>query len=148
MKSYAAFKLAIAISESSGSYTCVNRLGYLGRYQFGLARLCDLGLTRRKDPKAKSCANADFVWIPPVNESTFLRDATLQEKCFDRHVQDLKRQITGFYECDNMSGAVAACHLVGREAFEEWIKNGKEACDANGVSAAVYFERFRGFEIP
>ena len=41
---YDGFIQDLALSESSGSYTKVNNLNYLGRYQFGESALMDIGM--------------------------------------------------------------------------------------------------------
>ena len=46
-KTYLDFRNAIGFKESSNRYGVVNSLGYLGRYQFGTARLSDFGLCAR-----------------------------------------------------------------------------------------------------
>ena len=43
-KSYFGFKEALAFKESCGKYNAVNKLGYLGKYQFGVSTLMLLGV--------------------------------------------------------------------------------------------------------
>lgn len=148
MKTYEKFKEAVRIRESSGNYGCRNQYGYLGAYQFGRARLCDLGLCKRKEGTT-GFANDDFEFRAPFSEEKFLENFDLQDDTFDRHVQDLRRRIlTDVTFIENLSGAIAASHLVGLGAYLEFARHGKISHDANGTSVSDYFNEFRGYEIP
>ncbi|MCW9036624.1 MAG: hypothetical protein OQJ79_01805, partial [Altibacter sp.] len=61
-KSYLGFCEDLGFSESSGNYNAVNRLGYMGKYQFG-----------------RSALN----WVGIYNKSQFLNSPLLQEKAFE-----------------------------------------------------------------
>lgn len=146
MKSYDDFKHAIRDRESSNRYDCKNEYGFLGAYQFGKARLCDLGLTERVLP---GFANRCFTWKGDLTEILFLTSTELQDDCFDRHVQLFKRNLVKVLRMeDSLSGAVAACHLVGYQAFLDWYRTGKERKDAYGTTASQYYNLFRDYEIP
>ena len=147
MKSYEDFKLAIGKRESSGVYSCVNKLGYLGKYQFGMARLCDLGLTRRKDPLGKGFANGRFEFIRPEGLETFLSSPELQEACFDLHVKLLKDKCLKIAP-ENLSGAIAACHLLGVGGLTDFIRHKIDDCDEFGTKLSSYYTEFSGYEIP
>ena len=153
MKSYEEFKAAIRGRESSGNYglprlQVVNLFGYLGGYQFGLARLADLGLARRKATKPRGYSNDCFEFIPPLTRDEFLANPKLQDHTFDRHVADLKRRLAHAYHGDNLSGAIAACHLIGYQAFLDYVRSGKDKRDGFGTPVSEYYNRFRGYEIP
>jgi len=148
VKSYEEFRKAIGQRESSDNYACKNQFGFLGRYQFGMARLCDLGLTHRKDPESHSCENDAFEWNDPLSEQNYLEHPKLQDHTFDLHVADLKRQLRRFYHDDNWSGAIAASHLVGVNDYRKYYETGEKVADANGVTAADYEREFTGYEIP
>jgi hypothetical protein len=147
MKPYGEFRLAIRTRESSGKYDCVNKLGYLGAYQFGLARLCDLGVTRRKDPGSKGLANGLFEFIEPGGREKFLSTPALQDECFDRHVQLLKKLCERICP-ENLSGAIAACHLLGVGGLVDFVRHKIDDCDAFGTKLSEYYELFSGYEIP
>ena len=61
-KSYLGFCEDLGFSESSGNYKAVNRLGYLGKYQFGWSTLN---------------------WVGIYNKRKFLNSPLLQEKAFE-----------------------------------------------------------------
>jgi len=144
LRSYSEFKRALRLRESSDDYACENRLGYLGAYQFGMARLCDLGLTRRIAP---GMGNKSFAFVPPYSKAGFLTDAKLQDQCFDLHVFRLKKYIMRYCPTDNLSGAIAAAHLLGPGGAEAFIARGEDGCDAFGTKCSEYFEKFRGYQI-
>jgi hypothetical protein len=152
VKSYEEFKAAIRNRESSGNYgvsplKAVNPFDYLGAYQMGMPRLCDLGLARRK-PGKRGMDNACFEFIPPLTRAEFLKNKHLQDRIFDQHVADLKRRLLLVYKGANLSGAIAACHLVGYQAFLDYLRYGKDKSDGFGTPLTQYYEKFRGYEIP
>jgi hypothetical protein len=157
LKSYEEFRLAVRQRESSNRYAEVNRFGYLGAYQFGLARLCDLGLTRRKIP-GSSLANENFAFTSITREE-FLGSPGLQDACFDLHVQRLKFiclkkapdlssgvLIPPDFTLD-LSGGIMVCHLLGPGGLTDFIQ-GVSQKDALGTSARDYAFLFHDYEIP
>lgn len=161
MKTYEEFCEAIRQRESSGKYDCINTCGYLGAYQFGMARLCDLGLTKRKDVNSRNMENKAFLWIEPLTEEEFLYNKELQDKTFDRHVQALKNQVkrlalvyTFEVECTyknnpiTMSGCIAACHLTGPKSLVNLMIDKIDKEDAFGTDTSEYLIKFSGYDIP
>ncbi len=148
MKSYAEFKAAMRTREGSGRYCVANVWGFLGAYQFGMARLCDLGLTRRIDPCSKGMGNNLFEFIPPLTEDAFLRSRTIQDGAFDEHVRRLKAECVKLGATENLSGAIAGAHLLGIGGLRNYIEIRLDGTDANGTHISSYYEKFRGYEIP
>ena len=161
MKDYEAFKLAVRQRESSNNYRCVNTLGYLGAYQFGMARLCDLGLTRRKDPESKGFSNDLFAFSGSITKDIFLNSPHLQDITFDMHVHRLKNLLlkkypsisTGIMVLNGtfkleLSGGIMVCHLVGPGALDDLIHCAIDDKDAFGTKASDYAKLFAGFNIP
>jgi hypothetical protein len=72
------FKEDLAMSESSNKYDVVNDKGYMGKYQFGDARLEDF-----------KNANKDYKFT----KKEFLNDPSLQEDVFSWHVEDINNYI-------------------------------------------------------
>jgi len=150
VKPYRAFCDAIRLRESSDNYSCINSLGYLGGYQFGMARLCDLGLTRRKANSGRGYSNGLFEFIDPNGRGAFLGNRQLQDDTFDRHVQALKRLILMRLpdSVDNMSGEIATCHLLGFGGLDKFIRHKIDLVDAFGTKASEYYLLFKDYEIP
>lgn len=156
MKTFEEFCKAIGQRESSCNYRAKNSLGYLGYYQFGMARLCDLGLTRRKPNEPTSMANDAYEWISPNSENMFLNNPMLQDETFMRHVHRLEISVElilagSVYVNEkqlSLSGCIAVCHLLGPGGLEDLIYKGLDDKDANGTKASDYLSLFAGYEIP
>lgn len=148
-KTFAAFVLAMAVSESSDDYACVNQWGFLGRYQFGMPRLTDLGLCERW--------GKGFRFVPPLTKEAFLSDQALQDETFRRHVMDLRKVVTMKFagaigqKCGGivvtLSGCIGVCHLLGAGGLSAFL-DGKDHADALGTTASTYMSRFAGYDIP
>lgn len=147
MKSYAEFKSAIKVREGANDYHSVNSIGFLGAYQFGLARLCDLNITRRIDSITMGMGNRLFEFIPPLTREIFLGSPGLQDAVFDSHIMKLKGQCLKLVAF-NLSGAIAASHLLGFGGLKDYILNGVDGVDGYGTKISSYYELFRGYEIP
>lgn len=147
MKTYAEFKDAIGMVESSGNYQCVNKFGYLGKFQFGMARLCDLGVTSRRAPGSSHSA---FEFNFPLSKDIFLSCPRIQDRCFDKHVQMLKKKIpkTIGDRFIDLSGAIAGCHLLSTTGLFSYFVQGIDMEDANGTKFSDYYHRFSGYQIP
>lgn len=137
-KTYLGFKEALGFKESQGRYDTINKLGYLGKYQFGKNTLKLLGVD---------------------NTDEFLSDAALQEKAFESNIarnkwilrRDIKRftgkKINGARITE--SGIVAAAHLAGAGNVKKYLRSyGKEDfSDAFGSSVAFYMKKFAGYDV-
>lgn len=155
-KPYNEFVKAMAQRESSGRASIKNRLGFLGKFQFGMARLTDFGLAERV-PGLDGFANSSFRWKEPFSEGAFLSNEELQDKVFDLHVGAIRQRVKNHFVplLDHvffgvkltMSGAVACCHLLGEGGFRKFT-HGIDAADANGTKASDYVRLFQGYDIP
>lgn len=141
MPGFRDFKSALGGRESSNNYQAKNKYGYLGRYQFGLARLTDFGLCRRKE-ETTGWSNACFEWVAPFSEEMFLGAPPLQDLVFIAHVSDLRRRLSIFE-----SGLVAGAHLNGFGGIQELLFKGESSKDALGTSILEYIKRFSGFDL-
>jgi len=154
-KTYKDFVQDLGARESQGDYTCVNTLGYLGKYQFGLARLSDFNLCTRK-AGTKGYGNSSFTWRPPYSEAWFLASPEVQDYTFNLHVGHYKRVIESRYMMTlgktylgtlvTLSGAVACCHLLGVGGFQMFAR-GIDSTDEFGTSAKDYIAKFAGYKI-
>lgn len=158
-KGYEDFCLAVRQRESSNNYQAINKFGYLGAYQFGMARLCDLGIARRKDPLSHSLKNEAFDFCAGITKDIFLNSPHLQDSCFDMHIHRLKNVLLKRYpgisqgisangQPIDLSGALMACHLCGIGALDDFIHSGIDDHDANGTKTSDYIKLFAGFNIP
>jgi hypothetical protein len=91
------FAYLIGERESNNNYQAKNSFGYLGAYQFGMARLCDLGLTERiKEGMDNDC----FKWKDGMSEEMFLNSPEVQDQLFFRHCTDLAGSINKEFGSD------------------------------------------------
>ena len=136
-KTYVGFKEALGFKESRGSYTVVNQYGYMGKYQFSKNTLKMIGI---------------------YNSSTFIDDASLQEKAFEAYTsrnkwilrRDIKRfngrYISGVKVTE--SGILAAAHLAGAGNVKKFLRSYGAVGfqDANGTSIRYYLKKFSGYD--
>lgn len=154
MKDFYGFRDAIKMRESSGNYQAKNKYGYLGAYQFGRARLLDLGISingygRDTNPEAYKRAKV-------VSEKDFLNDKELQDTLFFLHTQNLKKRILQKYKSRlhqfyrgtylTISGLVAGAHLVGLGGLAKWLA-GRVVKDGNGVDVGEYIKKFSNYDL-
>lgn len=137
-KSFLGFSHYLGLSESSGNYRAVNRLGYLGKYQFGRSTLH---------------------WVGIFNTSRFLNSPLLQEKAFEALISKNKwvlrdyidkyvgRTINGVRITE--SGLVAAAHLGGAGNVKKFLESEGAIVfkDGNNVPITKYMKRFSNYDI-
>lgn len=137
-RSYTGFKEAIAFKESRGRYQVVNKLGYLGKYQFGRSTLNLIGIS---------------------DTTSFLKDPQLQEKAFLANIKRnkwvLRRDIKHFVgqEINGIlvteSGILAAAHLAGPGSVKRYLRSFGAIgfTDAFGTNIASYMSKFSSYDI-
>ncbi|WP_188370529.1 hypothetical protein [Muriicola marianensis] len=135
---YIAFKEALGFKESRGRYSCVNTLGYMGKYQFGSATLAVLGI---KD-------TLSFLHSPELQESV-LEANIARNKWILRHeiASASGKTINGVPITE--SGLIAAAHLAGPGNVKKFIRsNGTNSMeDAFGTTVEDYLRYFAGFDL-
>lgn len=157
-KKYQEFKEAIGRRESNGRYNIENSLGFLGKYQFGMARLSEL--TFRNAPLtiriAPGLDHSSFRWNNGFSKDLFLTSGIIQEAVADRHFKDLAmkcnsrfkeylgKTINGTYI--DLSGLVAGSHLGGIGNVDKFI-HGVNNKDAYGTSVRDYIQSFAGYDM-
>lgn len=162
LQSLNAFLVALRMMESGGDYQAVNTLNFLGAYQFGEAALIDLGYVREDgDPYDNNYSGGwtDKNGIDSVD--SFLKSRSVQDKAAVAWVKLMWHYI----EADNLhrhawteigdveltpSGMLAATHLLGTGALEEFIaSDGKtDPRDPYGMPISSYMTRMADVEVP
>jgi len=131
------YKEALAFKESQGKYSKINTFGYLGKYQFGVNTLKELGIH---------------------DSMAFLRSPKLQEKAFiallAKNKWELREEIEkycgtvvgGVYVTE--SGILAAAHLGGVGSVKRFFKTNGERHfkDGYGTSIKTFMKKFAGYE--
>ncbi len=138
LKDFVGFKEALAFKESQGRYRVVNKLGYLGKYQFGRETLKRFRI---------------------YNTSNFLKNPELQEKAFIAYCKvnkwilrkDIKRSVGKTINGVKIteSGILAAAHLSGAGNVKKYLRsNGVfKFNDAFGTSIKSYMKKFAGYDV-
>jgi len=150
------FAFAIRKRESSDNYQIVNAYGYMGAYQFGMARLCDLGYTERK-AGTTGYVNSAFQWKAGHSREYFLSNSELQDRVFKEHTIDLIKQIDSRFteyigKAFNgveitLSGLIAGAHLGGIGGVSNYLKGLTDAQDQLGTSISNYIKLFAGYNL-
>lgn len=132
------FKEDLAMSESSNKNDVVNDKGYMGKYQFGDARLEDF-----------KNANKDYKFT----KKEFLNDPSLQEDVFSWHVEDINNYIDSRgldkyigTEINGVTitrdGLIAGAHLGGKTGLKNFLITGKDKEDSYGTSISENITKF------
>ena len=133
------FLYLLGHKESTNNYQCVNKFGYLGKYQFSPKTLKGLGYN--------------------VTKQQFLSDSLLQEEAIRSLLIDNKRvmkktinkfngkEINGILITE--SGILAATHLVGPKAVKQYLNSNGNIIkkDALGTSIEYYLETFKNYNL-
>ena len=135
----------LVAAESGGDFSADNDLGYVGRGQFGEARLTD--------------AKRAGVLPPDVTIDQFKADPGLQQAVESWHVQDVNNFIEdrglGAFVGKEINGVpvtpqglLAVAHLGGKGGMEKFVKSGGRynPADANGTSLMDYLALAAGTE--
>ena len=131
--SFVAFKEALAFKESSGDYQAINRLGYLGKYQFHMNTLSLLGIHDKQRFLAQSeLQERAFFWYTARNKWILRKDLK----------RSVGRQIKGIEITE--SGILAAAHLAGAGNVKKYLRSGVNFVfeDAFGTSIEAYLRDF------
>ena len=140
VKDFVGFKEFLGFFESGSDYKKINRLGYLGKYQFGRSTL-------------------EVLRVKNINE--FIDNPKLQEKALLLNVMRnkwiLRREIKRFNgkKLNNIliteSGIIAAAHLSGPGNVKKYLRNyGDDKFDLgdiNGTKISDYIKTFKGYDL-
>ncbi len=159
--SYSDFLQALRMRESSGDYSAVNTLGYLGAYQFGEAALVDLGIVARDGNafdndfgggftgKLGITSITDFLTTPEAQDAAALEWMPLLWRYLEALDLDL---ILGHVVADihlTASGLLAGAHLLGAGGVRDWVQSGGDPALTDGYATPLgeYLSTFGGYEI-
>ena len=127
--------------ESSDQYNAENKLGYIGAYQFGAARLEDLGVVK-KGTKNSDLDNPD-VWTGKYgvnSKDEFLENTNAQDAIAADHFNNLAKQLeSSATDQGDLLGKIAAAHLLGVDGSKNL-----DSTDANNTSGREYYELGKG----
>jgi hypothetical protein len=130
--------------------TAVNSGGYSGQFQFGAARLVDLGLYKPApgEDLSKNEWKGTFS-IPPYNVTThqdFLNSPAAQHAAFGIHVGNIDQAIAATPGADKLdpNGLRAVAHLGGVAGMQRFVSSGGayDPADSNGTHLSDYYKKF------
>lgn len=140
VKDFVGFKEFLGFFESGSDYKKINRLGYLGKYQFGRSTLKVLRVKKINK----------FIDIPELQEKAFLMNVM-------RNKWILRREIKRFNgkKLNNIliteSGIIAAAHLSGPGNVKKYLRNYGydkfDLGDINGTKISDYMKIFKGYDL-
>lgn len=160
IKSINNFLDELALKESSNTWDTINKLGYIGKYQFGLAA--------RKTVKVKYFTWRQFrdnpnIWTEDEQDSAVIKLIKVNHQYLEYHFNldsiicdkiELK-QDTSYWYCNGditeitWSGLYAASHLSGPGNVRKFLQsNGKyNHADANGMTTFDYLKYFSSINV-
>jgi hypothetical protein len=131
------FKEALAFKESQGNYKVVNKLGYLGKYQFGRTTLERFDIYDTKN----------FLQDPELQEKAFKALCGVNKWILRKDIQRcVGKKINGILITE--SGILAAAHLSGAGNVKKFLRsNGTTSfSDAFGTSIENYMQLFAAYD--
>jgi len=139
---YTTYAQQIGQRESGGNYQAVNRIGYLGKYQFGAPALQDMGLVR--SGTTMRGLDDPSNWTIEGGKQAFLNNPQLQEDTMVRYTNQNFRALNRLGVINNQSsneqiaGYLAAAHLLGPGGARN-LAQGRDGADAFGTSGSSYY---------
>ena len=132
-----AFLNAIGFRESSNNYKAVNRLGYLGKYQFGKKTLRAIGISVSKE---------EFLSSPMIQEEAMQLLLDHNRKNLKRFIKKYEgKTVHGVFVTE--SGILAAAHLGGAGNIRKWFRKGEDFKDGYGTTITSYMIKFKGYQL-
>lgn len=143
---------AIAKRESSNDPGVVNRLGYIGLYQFGRGALTDLKIYSDVDKKIILTSkaflqNPDLFTVEEQNKA-MLKYLRINRRYLKKEIEQYVGKTIGGIKITE-SGLLAGSHLLGHGGIKDFLKsNGKNIPkDGNGTPITEYIEKFGGYDL-
>ncbi len=143
----------LATSESGNDPTAVNAQGFAGTYQFGTARLADLGMykpAQGENPNSNSWQGTlSIPGYPQVKTlADFRNNPDAQDAAYGAHINNIDQTIAATPGASNydQSGLEAVAHLGGVAGMQKFVATGGkyDPADANGTKLSDYYRRFSG----
>ncbi len=137
---------ALASSESSGDPEIVNRLGYIGKYQFGRKALEDLGL-HTKITTHRFKVNPK-IFPEHEQDKAMVKLLKLNKGYLGDYIDKFSGKVINGVRITK-SGLLAGSHLVGAGAVKQFLDSGGKFVpkDGNDVPVTDYIKKFGKFNI-
>ncbi len=136
-KYFIGFKEALAFKESQGKYRKINTLGYIGKYQFGIETLKEIGIHD----------SLRFLNSPKLQEKAFVALLSKNKWQLKDEIEKYRGKVIDGVKITE-SGLLAAAHLGGVGSVKKFLKsNGKsDSQDKYGSTIKSYMKEFGGYE--
>jgi hypothetical protein len=166
------FAKAVGDRESGDNYKAENQFGYLGRYQFGMARIMDLSDMVERKGNTKGFGNDQFQWKQGYSKEIYLNDNNLQDETFKKHTMQyaatfkkkysdqvgktIKLESSYFskYAKQNIaevkisiSGLVGGAHIAGPGAVKDFLEDSEDKKDGNETPISEYIFLFSDYDL-
>ena len=144
------FEQQLGGAEGGDNPAAVNKGGYSGQFQFGAARLADLGFYKPAEGEnLKANEWKGTFAIPGFGATThddFLKSPAAQHAVFAQHVADIDKTIAttpGAAQLDQ-NGLRAVAHLGGNAGMQRFVESGGlyDPADSNGTRLSDYYQKF------
>lgn len=136
-KTFTGFREALGFKESQGDYFVINRLGYMGKYQFGASTLAMIGIKNVEK----------FLKSPSLQEKAFIANTARNKWILRRDIRRfVGKKINGVVITE--SGILAAAHLAGAGNVKKYLRSwgSFSFADDNGTTIRYYMKKFSGFD--
>lgn len=140
------FLKALAQKESSLDPTNVNRLGYIGKYQFGKMALKDVGL-EDKISTVKFKKNPS-IWPEKEQDKAMIKLLKKNRDYLGEYLSQFEGKTIGGVKITK-SGLLAGSHLVGAGAVKQFLDSNGQFVpkDGNGVPVTDYIKKFGNYNL-
>ena len=151
---------AIGKRESGNNYKSVNSVGYIGKYQMGEAAMIDAGYYKKSSRNYNNDWSGQFTGKDGVySVEDFLNNPKAQENAMHIYKNKQWGYIKKFAPTYSgkiingkpvtYSGMLAATHLLGQQALEDYLKSGGKikASDGYGTNIEEYLHKFSGYDV-
>jgi len=127
----------IGFRESSNRYNVVNQYGYMGKYQFGIKTLRQIGIETTKK---------EFLSSPDLQEEAMITLLKANQHNLRRQIKKYDgKLVNGILVTE--SGLLAAAHLGGPGSVKKWLRSGEDFRDGNGTKITSYIKTFNGYDL-
>lgn len=136
----------LAEKESTNDPNAINRLGYIGKYQFGKMALKDVGLDSiintekfKKNPS---------IWPEKAQDRAMIKLLKKNRGYLGDYIEQFNNKNIGGVKI-TFSGLLAGSHLVGADSVKIFLDSDGKIVpkDGNGVPVTEYIKNYGGYEL-
>jgi hypothetical protein len=137
LKTHNGFLHVVGHKESFNRYDVVNRLGYMGKYQFSYTTLKSLGYNITRE---------EFLNNPCLQEEAMSKLLAENYKTLKKYIDKYDGEVVHGI-CVTKSGILAAAHLGGAGNVRRWFRRGASFKDGNGIDITTYMKKFSNYNL-